>query len=81
MKETLETIAELMHSDVKYVVDTQRLRPSKSEVRRLCGDNTKILALTDWRPQVSLREGLQKTIDWICQPEHLAGYKSDIYNR
>jgi len=50
-------------------------------VRRLCGDNTKILALTDWRPQVSLREGLQKTIDWICQPEHLAGYKSDIYNR
>lgn len=81
MKETLETIAELMHSDVRYVVDHQRLRPSKSEVRRLCGDNTKILALTDWRPQVSLREGLQKTIDWICQPEHLAGYKSDIYNR
>ena len=81
MKETLETIAELMHSDVRYVVDHQRLRPSKSEVRRLCGDNTKILALTVWRPVVSLREGLQKTIDWICQPEHLAGYKSDIYNR
>lgn len=81
MQQTLETIAELMHSDVKYVVDPQRLRPAKSEVFRLCGDNTKIKQLTDWKPQVSLREGLQQTIDWFTDPSNLAHYKSGIYNR
>ncbi len=81
MAETLRIIAELMGADVEYVVDPQRLRPSKSEVRRLCGDNTLITTLTDWRPQVSLREGLQKTIDWFTDPANLARYKVDIYNR
>lgn len=81
MKETLELIAELMHADVTYEVDPQRLRPSKSEVRRLLGDNRVIESLTDWRPQVSLREGLQKTIDWFTKPENLTRYKSNVYNR
>lgn len=81
MADTLKMIAELMDADVKYVVDPQRLRPSKSEVFRLCGDNTKITTLTDWRPQVSLREGLAKTIAWFTTPGNLNGYKSDIYNQ
>lgn len=81
MRETLDTIARLMHSDVNYVVDPQRLRPSKSEVRRLCGDNTKITSLTSWRPQVDLTEGLQRTIHWFTNPTNLAKYKTDIYNR
>lgn len=81
MEETLKTIAELMDADVKYIVDPERLRPAKSEVFRLCGDNTKITTLTDWRPQVTLREGLKRTIDWFCDPANLARYKSDIYNR
>jgi NAD dependent epimerase/dehydratase len=81
MAETLNLIAELMGADVDYVVDTQRLRPAKSEVFRLCGDNSKISKLTDWKPQVSLREGLKRTIDWFTNPDNLAKYKSDIYNR
>ncbi len=81
MADTLRLIAELMQSDVEYVVDPQRLRPAKSEVFRLCGDNRKMLSLTDWRPQVDLREGLKRTIDWFATPGNLAGYKSGIYNR
>lgn len=81
MKETLETIARIMESDVKYVVDPQRLRPSKSEVRRLLGDNTLIKSLTDWTPQVDLEEGLRRTVDWFTRPENLARYKADVYNR
>lgn len=81
MSETLALIAELMGSDVEYVVDPQRLRPAKSEVFRLCGDNRKILSLTDWKPQIDLREGLRRTIEWLSVPAHLAQYKSDIYNR
>lgn len=81
MAKTLETIARLMGREVEEVVDTERLRPAKSEVNRLLGDNSLITSLTDWRPRHSLEEGLQKTIDWFVKPENLAKYKIDIYNR
>lgn len=81
MAQTLGTIAELMGVDVDYVVDKQRIRPSKSEVFRLCGDNRLITSLTGWSPSYSLEDGLKETIDWFSKPENLAKYKSDIYNR
>lgn len=81
MAETLATIARLMGREVEEVVDPERLRPAKSEVNRLCGDNTLITTLTDWRPAHTLEQGLQKTIDWFVKPENLAKYKIDIYNR
>jgi len=81
MEHTLRTISGIMGKDVEYVVDPQRIRPSKSEVRRLCGDNSLITSLTDWRPMVSLEEGLAKTIEWFTQPENLKLYKTDIYVR
>lgn len=80
MKQTLETIAQLMNVDVEYVTDPARIRPSASEVRRLCGDNTLITSLTDWRPNFSLEQGLKETIDWFTDPTNLAKYKTDIYN-
>lgn len=81
MADTLRLIARLMDADVEYVVDQQRIRPSKSEVRRLCGDNSLITLLTPWRPEVSIEEGLRRTIEWFCDPTNLAKYKTDIYNR
>lgn len=81
MEETLHTIARLMDADIKWVTDPERIRPSKSEVRRLLGDNKLITSLTYWRPRVSLEEGLSKTIDWFVRPENLARYKIDIYNQ
>ena len=81
MKELLQTIARLMGVNVKWIEDPQRIRPSKSEVRRLLGDNSLITSLTDWQPRVTLEEGLQKTIEWICRPENLKNYKPGIYNR
>lgn len=81
MEQTLHTIARIMEADVEWVTDPARLRPSKSEVRRLCGDNSLITSLTDWRPEYTLEEGLRKTVDWFVRPENLAKYKTDIYNR
>ena len=81
MEEVLKTIGRLMDADVKWIRDEERIRPSKSEVFRLLGDNTKIKELTGWQPEVSLEEGLKKTIDWICQPSHLSKYKPGLYNR
>ncbi|WP_297070693.1 NAD-dependent 4,6-dehydratase LegB [uncultured Duncaniella sp.] len=80
MRETLETIARIMGEKVDYVVDPARLRPSGSEVFRLCGDNTLITSLTDWRPRFDLEAGLRETVDWFTKGENLAKYKSGIYN-
>ena len=81
MEETLHTIARIMEADVEWVTDPERLRPSKSEVRRLCGDNSLITSLSDWRPQHTLEQGLRKTIEWFVRPANLAKYKTAIYNR
>lgn len=81
MKQTLMKIAEIMDADINWVVDPERIRPSKSEVFRLCGDNTKIETLTDWRPEWSLEDGLRATVDWFRNPDNLAKYKYNVYNR
>ena len=81
MENVLKTIAMLMDADVKWIKDPERIRPSKSEVFRLLGDNTLIRELTGWTPKVSLEEGLGKTIKWICESTHLSKYKPGIYNR
>jgi NAD dependent epimerase/dehydratase len=78
--DTLNIIKELMDSDVKFITDEQRLRPDKSEVFRLWCDNSKIAKLTGYKPQVDIRQGLQKTINWMTQPDNLKAYKSEIYN-
>ncbi len=81
MRDTLELIAEIMGGGVTYITDTERLRPAKSEVFRLCGDNSVITSLSSWRPRYTLREGLEKCVEWFTRPENLAKYKTDIYNR
>ncbi len=81
MGDTLQTIAEIMNEDVRYVTDPARLRPEGSEVMQLCGDNRLITSLTSWRPQVSLHEGLSRTVEWFTNPDNLKRYKPDIYNR
>lgn len=81
MAETLSTIADIMGADVKWVTDPQRLRPAKSEVFRLHGANEKIRRLTGWQPEYSLRQGLERTIEWFTDPANLKMYKSNIYNR
>ncbi|HOH74184.1 MAG TPA: NAD-dependent 4,6-dehydratase LegB [Paludibacteraceae bacterium] len=80
MRDTLELIAKIMKSDVQFVEDEQRLRPAKSEVFRLWGDNSKIKGLTGFEPAYSIEKGLTETINWFVKPENLAKYKAGIYN-
>jgi len=61
------------------VVDEERLRPEKSEVMRLVSDNRKARQVLGWVPQVGLREGLGRTIDWIR--EHLDLFRVGRYER
>ena len=80
MRDTLELIAKIMNSDVKFIEDTQRIRPKNSEVFRLWGDNTKMKELTGFTPQYSIEQGLAETIKWFLNSDNLIKYKSNIYN-
>ena len=57
----------LIGRDVQVSVDSERLRPEKSEVQRLLADNSRARRRLDWQPRVSLEEGLQRTIEWVRQ--------------
>jgi NAD dependent epimerase/dehydratase len=80
MGDTLNLIKEIMQSDVKFVTDTQRIRPGNSEVFRLWGDNKLICKLTDYEPAYSLRQGMTETINWFKDEKNLKKIKSNIYN-
>lgn len=62
---------------VKIVVDPKRLRPEKSEVFQLLSDNSLAQEKLNWHPQVQLKDGLRKTIQWLS--EHQSLYQSNHY--
>ncbi len=67
-----------INPEAKIICDEDRLRPDKSEVNRLLGDNTKIKALTDWEQKYTFSQGIAETIEWLRH--NLDKYKTDIYN-
>jgi dTDP-glucose 4,6-dehydratase len=75
--ELADEIINLVGKSCNVEVDPTRLRPEKSEVQRLLSDNALARERLDWKPQVSLRNGLQRTIDWIA--EHLSHYHPEEY--
>ena len=78
MKKTVNTIIKLIGKEVEIVQEEKRVRPDKSEVDRLYGDNSKIKSLSSWKPKYNLEEGLSETIDWF--KDNLELYKPEIYN-
>jgi dTDP-glucose 4,6-dehydratase len=72
-------IIELVGRPVEVVVDEERMRPEKSEVMRLLSDNNKAKNMLGWWPQVGIREGLVRTIDWVRA--HLDLYRVGEYER
>jgi NAD dependent epimerase/dehydratase len=80
MGDLFKKIAGLMNSKAIPVEDIGRIRPSKSEVKRLWCDNTKIKKLTGFEPEYSLDKGLEETIEWFINTENLNKYKVNIYN-
>jgi nucleoside-diphosphate-sugar epimerase len=64
VKEMAESIAEIIgRENLSITVEKERLRPL--DVQRLQADYSKIKKLTGWEPEVSFKEGLQKTVEWF----------------
>jgi dTDP-glucose 4,6-dehydratase len=60
-------IAQFIDKPVEIVSESQRKRPTGSEVERLLADFSLAKNLLNWTPLISLEEGLKKTIPWIEQ--------------
>jgi len=75
-----QNIINIINPQAKIICDKQRIRPEKSEVKRLCGSNEKLKKLTNWQQMYSLKDGLKETIDWFSNKENLKRYKAGIYN-
>lgn len=75
-----QNIINQVNPKAKIITDEVRLRPEKSEVRRLFGSNQKLKSLTGWEQKYSLEAGIKQTIAWFSEKENLKQYKHDIYN-
>lgn len=76
--ELANEIISQINPNARIICEDERLRPEKSEVNRLLGSNEKIRRLTSWAPKYTLAQGIEETIAWF--KDHLASYKTDIYN-
>lgn len=55
--------------EINFALDHQRLRPESSEVDRLMGDSRVANQIIDWKPKVSLTDGLTRTAEWLKSPD------------
>jgi NAD dependent epimerase/dehydratase len=78
IREVLDAIFKQLGIVLPIEQEEERFRPEKSEVQRLCCDNTKIKTLCDWAPEYSLEDGLRLTIAWFRDNLHL--FDADAYH-
>ncbi len=79
IRDLAREIQDLVGSSVPVEVEAERFRPEKSEVQRLLSDNRLARQRLGWEPRVPLREGLQRTIEWISQ--NMERYRPGQYQR
>ena len=76
--ELVALIGSILGKRLRVVFEPKRQRPGTSEVERLYASNRKAAELLSWRPEVSLADGLEKTIRWFqARP---AQYKRELYH-
>lgn len=75
--ELASLIVRIIGRDLPIITENERVRPERSEVERLCADNTKARQLLAWQPAFTLEAGLARTIEWI--KENNERYRSSFY--
>jgi UDP-glucose 4-epimerase len=79
IRELVELIGKTTGTAPEIVEESERLRPSGSEVMRLICDSSRLTKATGWKAEVGLAEGLARTVEWFAHPENLARYKWASY--
>jgi NAD dependent epimerase/dehydratase len=75
--ELADKIIMKINPNAQIISESRRIRPANSEVLKLICDNSRAREILGWTPEVSLDEGLEKTILWI--KENISIYKPGIY--
>ena len=84
IKDTVKMIAELLQKDIEIIGDSNRVRPSASEVERLFANTEVAQTIIDWHPKFGgmdgFRSGLADTLKWFSDAANLSSYKTNLYN-
>ncbi len=75
--EVVKLVGELLGRELTADLDPDRVRPANSEVERLISDPALAAELTGWRPEIDLREGLSRTLEWVSS--NADRYRTDHY--
>ena len=82
--ETARIIALVMNSNINFVEDIDRFRPTNSEVERLWADSTKATDILNWHPRYfgmdGFSRGIRETVAWFEDYNNLKNYKPNLYN-
>ena len=73
IKKVVYMIGKVLNKKLKIVSDKKRIRPTGSEVSRLCASNSKAKKLLNWKPfynnEKKFKLGLIRTINWFKENE------------
>jgi UDP-glucose 4-epimerase len=64
-----ELIADLTGAAIKNIETSVALGPSYEDLARRIPDNTKARTVLGWSPEITLKEGLERTIAWAREDE------------
>ena len=83
IKDIYEIVCEFYGRHPKIQIDKKRVRPLKSEVRRLYSCSKKAIKLLKWKPKFSGKnnfyKGIYKTCEWFELNKKNSSYKSTEY--
>lgn len=78
---TIGELAEMIISHVnpkaRIITEKRRVRPDRSEVFKLVCNNRLAFDLAGWKPEVTLKDGIEMTVDWM--KDHTGSYKTGMY--
>jgi NAD dependent epimerase/dehydratase len=64
-----QLILQVVGCDGPLVCEQTRVRPQASEVGELQCDATRLRAASGWTPEIGLREGLERTLEWMRETQ------------
>lgn len=77
IRELAEKIFRIVGREMQVKVDSQRLRPERSEVQRLVADPSRARETLGWEARISLEQGIKQTVAWV--QNNLDLYQTGLY--